>query len=148
MNTLYLQPAGKVLSADTDSLGLEQLTKETVQSSKEQRVLIWGSGVMGKALKGILGECADLFSVRNEKSKEGAIQKDYDLVFWCAGLSADPPNLLSSPRVLIDLDYKESSEAREVALSWGSDYISGEAFFKKQAQAQQDFWLQASKECI
>ena len=55
---------------------------------------------------------------------------------------------MSSPKVLIDLDYKESSEAREVALSWGSDYISGEAFFKKQAQAQQDFWLQASKECI
>lgn len=141
MNTLYLGPINRAV--DTDSNAVKALSKELSGSS---RVLVWGSGAMGQSIYKELGEKATLQSIRSYN--EGSLKsKEFEVLIWAAGADCLVyPELKMIPSVIYDLEYKEHSQAREVALAWGCDYISGHEFFKTQALAQQEFWVSSDQQ--
>jgi len=125
---------------DTDHFGLEAIVDKI---EKNEKVLIWGSGSMGQALKSLLGDKAELLSVRDYGGSE---LSNFDVMIWCAGPDADAPNFEVLPLKIFDLEYKEQSKAKQIALELGTQYISGEHLFATQARAQQSFWLESVKE--
>lgn len=128
---------------DTDKRSIIYLRKELKESS---RVLIWGSGAVGTAIHNELDGRSELQSIREYK-EEAFKDEGFDALVWSAGSECLlRPELSTPPRVIYDIEYKEHSQAKDVALSWGSQYISGEDFFKVQAKFQQKFWLKFKEE--
>jgi hypothetical protein len=96
---------------------------------------------MGQSIKKELGDKATLQSVRSYEP-ESLKDEKFEVLVWAAGADCLVfPELHVEPSVIYELEYKEHSQAREVALAWGCDYIPGHEFFKTQARAQQDFWV-------
>jgi shikimate kinase/shikimate 5-dehydrogenase len=120
---------------DTDLAALESLADKLKDF---KRHLIWGSGSMGKALKHLLGDHSELMSVRTYKGSE---LEGFDVLVWCAGAEAATPIFKDFPTCIFDLEYKGQSRAKQVAFLLGTQYVSGDEFFKEQARAQQSFWL-------
>lgn len=143
-NTMFIGPKDVFHTTDTDKFSIESLASSLRLDSK---ILIWGAGDMGQALFKCLGpDHAKLVSVRNYK---GEPLGNFNTLIWCAGEEAlKLPNFTQKPKVIFDLEYKESSRAREVALEKGSQYISGKSFFETQAVAQQEFWKKKHKESV
>jgi hypothetical protein len=89
---------------------------------------------------------AYFFSARSGDLKfdAGQVPQDYNpvVVVWAAGSgpSIQWPSEDWTPRVVVDLSYKEDSTAREYALKKGAMYISGKKMFTSQAQEQRKFW--------
>ncbi|MGH1468549.1 MAG: shikimate kinase [Bdellovibrionales bacterium] len=128
---------------DTDKASILYL-KEELKNKKS--VLVWGAGAVGTSVYKTLEDKARLQSIRDYE--EGALEgEDFDALVWSAGSECIlRPKLQNHPKVIYDIEYKEHSQAKAVALSWGSKYISGKDFFRVQAKAQQDFWLKFKKE--
>ena len=124
----------------TDSAGVQSWVDQFLK--KNLKVLIWGSGAISKVFKEKLGNKAFLLSSRGFDNHNNV--KDCDTVLWCAGTEAkfDEALLNQNPSIkyVYDLDYKEHSNARVLALNTGALYISGEEFFMKQAREQQRFF--------
>jgi len=140
LNTISTGIDGLYKFTDTDRLALEFLTEQIL---KYKKPLIWGSGSMGKALKELIGDKAKLISARQYES---SVLEGFDALVWCAGPNAFTPKLAKAPYCIFDLEYKEQSRAKQVAIEWGTSYISGEDFFVSQAKAQQSFWLETGEE--
>lgn len=143
-NTLAIDSQNTFKSLDTDRFSIESLISNLDSKFK---ILIWGSGDMGKAVFNLLGsERSKLISVRDYENEPF---QGCDALIWCAGLSPfKKPVFKMNPKIIFDLEYKESSKAREVALETGSQYISGKSFFEIQAVAQQKFWKKEHKESV
>jgi len=139
VNTLVLNK-NKNVFLDTDHIGLRTIADKV---GEQERALIWGAGVMGQALKSLIGERADILPVRTYKGEE---LSGFEVLIWCAGSDAQCPNFSSLPNKIFDLEYKEQSKAKQVALALGTEYISGDDLFTNQAKAQQSFWLQSFEE--
>ncbi len=135
-NTLYMNE--DLRAKDTDALSISFLKKELF---KVKSVLIWGAGSMGVKIFKKIREKTVLQSVRDYE--DGALQgKSFEALIWSAGPECViKPKLKIPPKVIYDLEYKDHSQAKAVALLWGCDYISGRDFFITQAKAQQKFWL-------
>ncbi len=135
-NTLYINENLKVW--DTDASSISFLKEELF---KVKSVLIWGAGTMGVKIFKKIGKKAVLQSVRDYK--DGTLKdRSFEVLIWSAGAECViRPKLKVPPKVIYDLEYKDHSQAKAVALLWGCDYISGRDFFLTQAKAQQEFWL-------
>jgi shikimate 5-dehydrogenase len=59
---------------------------------------------------------------------------------WAAGPESPFPPESLQPHVIIDLNYREDSQARAYAKNQNAIYISGLKMFKVQADFQRDFW--------
>jgi shikimate kinase len=128
LNTLVWRD-GKWHGANTDRLALEKMAFVAP-------VLIWGAGAMGKLLKSQIRD-AELISARTKKPSVST--KPHTLV-WAAKPQGPMPPIEFCPQVVIDLNYFESSLARDYAARCGATYLGGEKFFVIQALAQQKFW--------
>jgi|GEM_PF-2254153 len=138
-NTLDVE---NVKGVFTDEVAIQLWVSQILE--KDLKVLIWGSGAIAKVFKEKLGDRALLLSSRGHNDIKNV--KGYDAVLWCAGTDADASFdevlLTKNPSIkyVYDLDYKEHSNARALALNASALYISGKEFFLKQAQAQQKFF--------
>ncbi len=131
VNTLYISN-DKIIGTNTDLIALKNLA----QRIDRKDPIIWGGGGLAPTLKAVFPG-AKFFKARSG----GNIPQESTLI-WASIRSPDVkfPEPLSHLKDLVDLNYSESSMGRELALRAGCGYVSGELFFKEQAQAQQDFW--------
>lgn len=104
------------------------------------KILVFGGGGLLESLKALFPQ-ADYLPVRAQLSEPPpTLALDYDILLWAA-----PPNArFQLPQLKIssvwDLNYHESSLARELALHKKTPYLSGHSLFMAQAIAQQKFW--------
>ncbi len=139
LNTLYLGHKNK--GADTDAVAVDFL----VSKLDDQSALIWGNGAMGQSIfEKLEGGKSKIQSIRSYVP--GSLKnRVFDVLIWASGVDClMHPELETPPNKVFE--FKEHSQAREVALKWSVDYESGHEFFKIQALAQQKFWLKSFKE--
>ncbi len=139
LNTLVQTAPGVWQGWNTDALGFADLWNVVQASGPFKNVVVWGGG-------GILPSLnlpkAIHYSARTGKPREGfSALENPDLVVWAAGY--DKGNALPStwkPRMVIDLNYRLDSPAREWAHRWQAQYCGGESHFVRQALEQQKIW--------
>ncbi len=116
-------------------------------------VVSWGGGGTLPVIRKILPHVWN-FSVRNRavrtenddqiprsfEEKERLNKKGPDLLIWAAAPDAQFPPDHWQPKVVLDLNYREDSLAREYALTVNAQYIDGLKMFVDQARAQRDYW--------
>jgi shikimate kinase/shikimate 5-dehydrogenase len=143
-NTLLLENFDyKVFN--TDSSGLKGALAELQLNSPDLPVLVWGSGGVSGAIKEVFPQ-ADFYSQRTGQrlDKEGKDHQDlaqeYGILIW-AGLpnGNKPPNEIRF-KGIFDLNYRENSVARDLALERQVPYFSGLKMFEIQGKEQQKLW--------
>lgn len=136
--------------ANTDMVALEEVLVHYLEGRVIQKpIAVWGG-------EGILSSLAsldlefDFISSRELSLKEGSTSKmvlpQYDVVIWAAPMESEflPPSQWQ-PLLIFDLNYFENSKGREYFLKQPKEkcqYVSGFAFFERQALEQQNFWRQ------
>ncbi len=147
INTLAFNSADAQWTAtNTDIEGLRRAaTLHTTEIASSRVIAVWGGGGTLDVLKTVFPQ-AHFYSVRSQKVRDtGAAGDPPDMVVWAASLNQDvDPPALWAPTVVFDLNYSESSPARDYALKMKATYISGLAMFRAQAQAQREFWGEKS----
>jgi len=126
--------------ADTDSKSVEKWSLDLLDKGYDN-ILIWGSGSMGSLFKNKLKNNAVLASSRMKLNHSEAV---FEALIWASGTDSAPPDCVLSQKealkVVYDLDYKEESGGRLLALETGALYIPGKEFFMVQAMAQREFF--------
>lgn len=144
-NTLALQQ-GAWSGENTDEGGLCEAADRLRDLTP---TLVWGGGGTLSMLQA-LWPSAHFYSVRSSGPREGMTRLTTSprLVIWAAG-PRDPAPALElltqgekNPEVVLDLNYREDSAARELSIRLGARYISGLEFFRAQARLQREFWDQ------
>ncbi len=155
VNTLkILEHSGqqRIFGHNTDIAGFKVLIKEATlliqhldstlpQGNIAQRTaIIWGGGGTLPALQKVLPQAVQL-SVRScqPRNPQKVIPSHVNFLIWAADPQAPlPPDLQFD--LVVDLNYREDSRARELALKAKKPYLSGEPMFKAQAAAQRVYW--------
>ena len=145
INTLvFRSPTSEFVGTNTDLEGLRRaVLTHAKDMSTHRKVAVWGGGGTLDVIKKVFSH-ADFYSVRSQKVRDTSEDgSPPELVIWAASLKqeTDPPASWK-PKVVFDLNYSESSLARDYALKVKAKYISGLAMFRAQAQAQREFWGQ------
>jgi shikimate 5-dehydrogenase len=135
--------------ANTDGPGLKSLI-ENYKNKINSNPFVWGGGGTLSTIREALPE-ARYFSVRSgeERDKHGNLDASVSLpewVVWAASPRADLPPDTWRPKLVVDLNYREDSAAKEFALRVGAQYVSGERMFETQATEQQKHWKKVCKE--
>jgi len=82
-----------------------------------------------------------LFSARKALAGDsGQSSRRFDGLVWAAGWTSSAENCPLRAPLVMDLEYKEDSPAREFAVIHGLTYVSGKDLFARQANLQQQFW--------
>jgi hypothetical protein len=111
---------------------------------------VWGGGGVLPSLKKFLSEqkIEDVYfySVRSGEERGGRQAKGLKTLIWAAKAEErrQPDRCrteFQGVEWVLDLSYREDSQAREFALQKGARYVSGIEMFQKQARAQQQFWM-------
>lgn len=68
------------------------------------------------------------------------------LFIWAAGPQDEPPRFEVAPEIVLDLNYRQDSNARAFALAKGARYIDGSGMFLAQAEGQRQFWSAYGRE--
>jgi shikimate 5-dehydrogenase len=130
-----------IVGHNTDLEGFENLLKAaTHQRFQSPAAIIWGGGGTLPIIKKVLPGALEL-SVRSGKPRDpkGRLPQKTDLLIWAAGPeAAAPPHFEFG--MLIDLNYRADSNARELAAGLGKPYVDGMMMFKAQAAGQRRFW--------
>lgn len=125
---------------NTDLAGLREALKVENLLHSELPKCIYGGGGTLKMLAALLPE-ASRFSVRTQSLRPVSPQVPTDGIFiWAAGPRDELPQFEIRPQIVVDLNYRQDSRARELALKFGARYIGGEKMFLSQAAGQRDFW--------
>ena len=139
VNTLYWN-GQKWLSINTDEDGFRALLESSPDLGQ---VAVWGGGGTLETLKSSLPG-ARFFAVRTGQERTPSeLPIEPDTVVWAASPSAPPPDLSGwgwRPQVVIDLNYRDDSRAKEYCQRIEARYISGLYMFRVQAQGQRNFW--------
>ncbi len=150
VNTLWLKRSAlgqeerkfdqKWSGENTDFIGFKSLL-ETMELSDEQKnsTVIWGGGGTLPVLKRFL-PTAQTYSIRSGEPRTGQRAIFPQVLIWAGPPSANLPPNEWRPELIIDLNYREDSLAKEYGQRLGARYISGLPMFKAQAQAQQEIW--------
>ena len=136
-NTLWISPLQEVHGHNTDLIGFEALSRWIPNDSK---IVVWGGGGTLQVIREQIPR-AQFYSVRTRMPREGSLQTDPDVLVWAGG-ETDWKNLPThwKPQIVIDLNYRDDSIAREYALFVGARYESGLQMFIIQADEQRAFW--------
>jgi shikimate 5-dehydrogenase/shikimate kinase len=149
-NTLKLN-RDRWFAHNTDMDGFHALFNQV--TGEKTSVGVWGGG---GTLPVILKICpqAICFSARTGKMKleygdEHKWTRDEivtmqmegpRILVWAASPDGAEPPSDWRPEIILDLNYREDSLAREYALKVNAQYIDGLVMFNEQARAQQEFW--------
>lgn len=138
-NTLFIRQE-KGTCHNTDLVGFAKLIEKSKIDQKNAVVAVWGGGGTLSVIKKILPQVIEI-SVRTRKPREAHITlpRSVDVLIWAAGPRDEAPQDIDF-EVLIDLNYREDSRARELAVSKQKKYIAGDEMFLAQAEAQREFW--------
>jgi shikimate 5-dehydrogenase len=152
VNTLKFEKVmHPIRSTNTDLQGLiatknkiTELYPEIVKSHSQ--IIIWGGGGTLEVVKRVWPQ-AIAFSMRTGQPRDD-LQKSWLpdnskklIVIWaCGPTDAIPPSQIK-PDLVIDLNYREDSMARELALQSKCIYVGGDIMFVAQAEAQMRFSL-------
>jgi shikimate kinase/shikimate 5-dehydrogenase len=139
LNTLIWDSEDHWEGANTDFEGLNLVLAELLDSE----TLIWGGGGTLSSLLEILPGAA-AYSCRTGELKNSKECLHPKTLIWAAGPRDSSPDQKGhqawQPQLVIDLNYREDSEARSYALTKGAKYQSGELLFRQQALGQRNFW--------
>lgn len=150
VNTLAWS-SGQWIGKNTDLLGFQELAREVYDLGI---VCVWGGGGTKAVISEVL-PAARFYSSRTGKlleaqgnSAEAQPFETPKTVVWAAAADALPPSGPADegkevewlPLRVIDLNYRENSNARKYALERRCQYFSGEKMFHAQAEGQRIFW--------
>ena len=126
---------GEWLGENTDIQGVLNFK----EISQDTNVVLWGSGAMAKV---VAAAWPHIKVVAQRTGSQIGPELDPSTVVWAVGRSRmlNWPPKQWKPKVVADLNYTDDSPGREFAKMVGADYVSGEAMFTAQAEAQQAFW--------
>jgi shikimate kinase len=130
--------------ANTDGDGLRFLLKG-IETKVDDQPFIWGGGGTLAVIQEIFPR-ARLFSVRSGLERTQGNQDLPEWVIWAAPPRAQEPPSNWQPKLVVDLNYREDSAAKEFALRVGAQYVSGAVMFEAQALQQQTFWKEILNE--
>jgi shikimate 5-dehydrogenase len=134
LNTLAIK--NKIIGTNTDFLGFKGMIDDM---DLPKPILVWGGGGTLPVLQATLDK-AEYYSVRTKEPRPGCKEILPKTLVWAAApTEASPPQSLR-PEIVIDLNYRDDSLARNYAQSIQAKYISGLLMFKIQAEAQRNFW--------
>lgn len=141
VNTLTFDERGAIAGTNTDLVGLKSAVEFHAKEISGKTVAVWGGGGTLDVLKSVFSG-ADFYSVRSGRlrSEENHEPRSPEIVIWAAKPGQSAPPSSWTPTLVFDLNYADSSPAREYALAVGATYISGLAMFRAQARAQREFW--------
>lgn len=138
VNTLFRTSSGWQ-GWNTDLIGFQIAFLEIPAATK---IAVWGGGGTLSMIQHVLPQ-AKLYSSRDGQIKGNDLPSpDWKptVVIWAAAPESEPPLFDWSPEVVLDLNYREDSRAREWAMNKKARYISGSKMFVEQALAQQEIW--------
>ena len=137
VNTLWISSSHEVHGHNTDLIGFEALSRWI---AKDSPVAVWGGGGTLGVIREQLPQ-AQFYSVRSRLPREGSREINPKVLVWAGG-EMDWKNLPThwKPEIVIDLNYRDDSIAREYALFIGARYESGLQMFLIQADEQRGFW--------
>ncbi len=148
VNTLSI--ASKTVSGhNTDLKGLRAQIEKACRLIQVPVVgataLIWGGGGTLGAIQEILPQAISVsVRTRRPRSADQSLPASVQVLVWAAGPEDDfPPEV--NFEILVDLNYREDSRAREWALRHGRPYVSGLDLFKAQAAGQREYWTRLEK---
>jgi len=123
---------------NTDLDGLKELLNSVDLGSP---VFIWGGGGTLPVIQKLLPEAIQ-YSVRTQRPRTESSNSNQlpEAVIWAAAPDAAFPPTDWNPKLVIDLNYREDSKAKEYCQMTGARYISGLYMFKTQAQVQRNIW--------
>lgn len=144
VNTLVFDEDGIIDGTNTDLIGLHEAAKLN-GLLEAQPTAVWGGGGTLDVIEAVFPH-AQFYSVRTALPRDESTTLEPEIVIWAANLKSREPSPPASwkPRVVLDLNYSDSSLAREYAVSSGALYLSGLSMFRAQAQAQREFWTKAT----
>jgi shikimate 5-dehydrogenase/shikimate kinase len=139
-------------SHNTDLDGFRALFSQ-ITSQESHLIAAWGGGGTLSVIRKIIPRIW-IFSVRNQSlrqemddlvprsgaERERVLKNGPEVLIWAAAPDAAFPPEHWQPKVILDLNYREDSLAREYALMVKAQYIDGLIMFKEQAKAQRDYW--------
>lgn len=138
-------------SHNTDLDGFRALFSR-VTSDKNQ-IVTWGGGgtlsVIRKIIPKTWSYSVRSLSLRKElddqvpRSTEETLEiqrRGPDILIWAAAPDSPWPPENWRPKIIVDLNYREDSLAREYAMMVNAQYIDGLIMFQEQAKAQRDYW--------
>lgn len=144
-NTLFYDPVAQAWrGTNTDLAGARELLQDFAH---EPQVAIWGGGGTLPAIQQALPQ-ARVFSARTAQERTGkTVDPDWAprVLVWAIGRDRAnrwPPSTWH-PEFIVDANYSEDSPGREYAIATGARYISGDAWFTRQAAEQRSFWASA-----
>ena len=130
---------------NTDLAGFSGLVKNFPAGAK---VAVWGGGGTLKLMQSVLPTASFYSSrtgqLRNESSAE---LSTYDYMIWAAPQREEPvwPADRLIVKMLVDLNYTESSPGLEFAARRNISYINGLEMLMLQAEKQQEFWSRCER---
>ncbi len=138
-------------SHNTDLDGFRVLFSQV--NSEKSAVVAWGGGgtlsVIRKIVPKVWSYSVRSISIRQELDdqvprsidEKTKLQKQGpDILIWAASPDAQFPPEHWRPKVILDLNYREDSLAREYAIMVNAQYIDGLIMFREQAKAQREYW--------
>lgn len=132
---------GTWLGENTDHLALKEILADHIN----QRVVVWGGGGTLTSIAETLNQ-AKFYSASKGSPREGqTAEADPEVLIWAAAARASSPENHAAtqnwkPKIVLDLNYREDSLAREYAHQVKAIYVSGAEMFRLQGQAQQEYW--------
>lgn len=147
VNTIAIAVQNNQLSVNghnTDLIGFQKLMEKVATdlntSLAELSVVVWGGGGTLNVIQKIIPQALQIsMRTRLPREMQKKIPDHCQVLVWAAGPEdAFPPDFDFD--LLVDLNYREDSQAREWALKKKKPYISGDLMFKAQAAGQREYW--------
>lgn len=148
VNTLFYDgQAQRWLGTNTDLAGARELLQQ-LATEPQVAIAIWGGGGTLPALTQALPQ-ARIFSARTGHERAQATPPGWQpqALVWAVGRDRANrwPPASWRPALVIDANYGEDSPGREYALATGARYLSGDAWFSRQAAEQRRFWSELER---
>ncbi len=134
----------KIYGDNTDLYGFQKLIQQAANILKTPienlSAVVWGGGGTLQTISKVLPQALAIsVRTRNPRIVTEKIPEKTQILIWAAS-PKDPLPPRFSFDLIVDLNYREDSRARELAINSKKIYLSGEIMFKFQAEGQRQFW--------
>lgn len=143
VNTLWID-GESVAGTNTDLGGFQALVHEAQKQLRrplaQAKIVVWGGGGTLPIIRTVLPH-ASAYALRTGAPRGGQESlPSPEVLVWAAGPRDPAPQTVRPTQMVVDLNYREDSEARAFAVSCGVPYLSGEIMFREQARLQREFF--------